>query len=385
MLTILLSSCSYLQPFEPPRTHSSDKDPLLKPIKLSEEAVGLEIYFIRRSVGNQDSAQAIWDNVSDLSFPESVRRQMRTNGFRFGVLASGQVSKLIELLNLIDPKSGAKVDAWSEMVQFTNDDNIMCRYVEMLPDQPTEALASDVYDELTILQNSGGNIGGQTFTNAQCVFRITSSLRPDGAVDLTVLPELQYGDSRQQYSFEQGVVKMEYGRNRKTLDKLQLKAKLKPGEMVVLSCLPNQAASLGANFFTDASIKGDYQKLMVLRLVRCQHDGLFPENGVKQTDCINKAIVNGKTPLVVEPIVLEKSQPNDDKPEDKAENKSESGQDKSAETENKPESSEMSEDESAEPGNKPQEKSEITEEDSNDSHVEGNRTDSSPDLFYPTK
>lgn len=305
-LCVLLSGCTYLQlfPQKDADSFATQKEPLLKPIEMPTDAVGVEIFFVRRSVGNQDSAQGIWNNVTEMSFSEQTRRQLRLNGFRFGLLASGQVSHLLDLLKIADPQSGAKIDAWDEMIKFAKDENVMGRYVELLPGQPTEALASDIYNELTVLQNTGDGIGGESYSQAQCVFRITSTPRPDGAIDLTILPEIQYGQSKQQYLYEQGMVKLEYGRCKKTFDQLQLKTKLRPGEMVVLSCLPDQKASLGANFFSDATIRGDYQKLMILRLVRWRQDPLFPENGVKQTDCVNEPIRNVKSPEQIQPVIL---------------------------------------------------------------------------------
>ena len=230
---------------------------------------------------------------------------MRLNGFRFGVLGSAQTTALIDMLNLVNPGSHAHVDSWEEAIQFDKDEKVMRRYVELKSGQPAEALASDVYDNLTVLQKTDDSLGGESFQQAQCVFRINSSLRPDNAIDLTILPEIQYGPQRQQYVYEQGAVRMEFGRNRKTFESLQMKVKLKPGEMVVLSCQPEQSASLGSQFFTDAAIRGDYQKIMILRLAKLRNDPLFPENGVKQSDCVNEPIVKAKAPERIEPVVLD--------------------------------------------------------------------------------
>ena len=301
----LIAGCSNISLFHNPDSGKVDPADLLPPIKPSSDSVGVEIYFIRRGVTNIDSAKELWENVSELPFPEQTRRQMRNNGFQFGVLGSAQTSALIDMLNLVNPGSHAHVDSWEDAMQFTKDEKVMCRYVELNSGQPAEALASDVYDNLTVLQKTDGSLGGESFQQAQCVFRITSSPRPDNAIDLTILPEIQYGPSRQQYVYEQGAVRVEFGRTRKTFENLQMKVKLKPGEMVVLSCQPNHSASLGSQFFTDASIRGDYQKIMILRLAKLRSDPLFPENGVKKSDCVNEPIVKGKEPERIEPVVLD--------------------------------------------------------------------------------
>ena len=318
----MIAGCSHLSIFHNPDNGKVDPSAMLPPMKASSDSVGVEIYFIRRSVTNVDSAKELWENVSELPFPEQTRHQMRLNGFRFGVLGSAQTTALIDMLNLVNPGSHAHADSWEEAIQFDKDEKVMRRNVELNSGQPAEALASDVYDNLTVLQKTDDSLGGESFQQAQCVFRINSSTRPDNAIDLTILPEIQYGPQRQQYVYEQGAVRMEFGRNRKTFDALQMKVKLKPGEMVVLSCQPDQSASLGAQFFTDASIRGDYQKIMIIRLARLRSDPLFPENGVKQSDSVNEPIVKAKAPERIEPVVLDiesKPEPEEDgKEEDEA-------------------------------------------------------------------
>ena len=314
----LIAGCSNLTLFHNPDNGKVDTVSMLPPIKPSSDSVGVEIYFIRRSVTNVDSAKELWENVSELPFPEQTRRQMRLNGFKFGVLGSAQTSALIDMLKLVNPGSHFSVDSWEDAIQFTKDEKVMCRNVELNEGQPAEALASDVYDNLTVLQKTNGSLGGESFQQAQCVFRINSSPRPDNAIDLIILPEIQYGPQRQQYVYEQGAVRMEFGRNRKTFESLQMKVKLKPGEMVVLSCQPEQSASLGSQFFTDAAIRGDYQKIMILRLAKLRNDPLFPENGVKQSDCVNEPIVKGKAPERIEPVILDVESKEEEKEEDEA-------------------------------------------------------------------
>lgn len=312
----LVAGCSNISLFHNPDSGKVDPVSMLPPIKAASDSVGVEIFFIRRSVTNVDSAKELWENVSELPFPEQTRHQMRLNGFRFGVLGSSQTTALIDMLNLVNPGSHAHVDSWENAIQFDKDEKVMCRYVELNSGQPAEALASDVYDNLTVLQKTEGSLGGESFQQAQCVFRINSSPRPDNAIDLTILPEIQYGPSRQQYVYEQGAVKVEFGRNRKTFEALQMKVKLKPGEMVVLSCQPDQSASLGSQFFTDATIRGDYQKIMILRLAKLRNDPLFPENGVKKSDCVNEPIVKGKEPERIEPVILDIESKEEEKEEE---------------------------------------------------------------------
>lgn len=305
ILLVSLAGCSHISIFQNPDNGKIEPQSMLPPIPTSSDSVGLEIFFIRRSVSAEDWAKDIWENVSEIPFPEQTRQKLRLNGFRFGVLGSAQTSTLVDMLNLVNPGSQAHADSWEDAIQFVKDEKVMRRYVELTAGQPAEALASDIYDHLTVLQKTDESLGGDSYQEAQCVFRLISAPRPDAAVDLTILPEIQYGQPRQQYVFEQGSVKMEYGRNRKTFESLQMKVKLKPGEMVVLSSRSDQTASLGSQFFSDATIRGDFQKIMILRLARWKCDPLFPENGIKKSDCVNEPIVKAKPPERIEPVVID--------------------------------------------------------------------------------
>jgi hypothetical protein len=68
---------------------------------------------------------------------------------------------------------------------------------------------------------------------------------------------------------------MEAGRSRRVFDELAVSATVSPGCMLLLSSLPNRPGSVGHSFFTHVEEGKPEQKLLVIRLVQTQHDGLF--------------------------------------------------------------------------------------------------------------
>ena len=68
------------------------------------------------------------------------------------------------------------------------------------------------------------------------------------------------------------MLQMEASRPRRTFDDMNLCATLMPGDMVVLTNLPDHPGSLGHQFFTTTEGEAG-QKLLVVRLAQTQRDG----------------------------------------------------------------------------------------------------------------
>ena len=72
ILLAMIAGCSHLSIFHNPDNGKVDPADMLPPIKPSSDSVGVEIFFIRRSVTNVDSAKELWENVSELPFSERI-------------------------------------------------------------------------------------------------------------------------------------------------------------------------------------------------------------------------------------------------------------------------------------------------------------------------
>ena len=70
-------------------------------------------------------------------------------------------------------------------------------------------------------------------------------------------------------------MRLEAGRSRRSFDESDLKSVLRPGQMLVMTGLPNRSGSLGHYFFAEDRSGQMEQKLLVVRLAQTQHDELF--------------------------------------------------------------------------------------------------------------
>jgi hypothetical protein len=96
-------------------------------------------------------------------------------------------------------------------------------------------------------------------------------------VSLSLTPELEYGDSRQTWTGQDGVFRLQSGKPLKTFDKLRLDVALASDQILVLTSLPQRSGSLGHYLFTEPRAGHVDQKLLLVRLAKTKFDDLFAE------------------------------------------------------------------------------------------------------------
>lgn len=271
LVVVVGSSCAVV--------HNPGKSPLARP-RMSPDSVVLDIFFIRVPLGQEEANRGLWDQVDEQHFPAEVRRQLSKSGFRAGVVAGQIPATLARLLETTDqPAPGASEAQQVGLKEMESEPRVVWRHLQCRSNQRAEILASQVYDELPVLTTESNGLCGQTYPKAQGLLAAKTFPQPDGRVRIDITPELHYGEMRQQFVENQGMLRMEAGRSRRVFDNLALSATLAPGELLLVSCLPTRPGSLGHHFFTVVSSGQREQKLLVVRLSQTQRDGLFdPED-----------------------------------------------------------------------------------------------------------
>ena len=251
----------------------------LKPMGLSQNSLVLDIFFIRFPFGDATVNEQLWDEIDEQHFSPQCRRRLFENGFRVGRIGGRIPVELFRLLEL-----GDKPVATGEPKQLVLEDlgrgpRVSRRHLQIQPRRRSEIIASDVYDELAVItKDAWGQIGGKFFKQAQAMLALRAELQNDGRVSLCITPEVHHGQPRMQYvGGSQGVLLLDSGRDREVFDSLAVRATLAPGEMFVVTSLPNRPGSLGHHFFTETNSGKLQQKLLLIRLSQTQHDDLFGE------------------------------------------------------------------------------------------------------------
>jgi len=256
---------------------------ILKKPRMSQDSVGLDIFFVRFPFAERETNGQLWNETDEQQIPGEVRRRLAENGFRAGVLASQVPPALSRLLELPD-KPAAQPDSEVGAACLESEPRVTRRHLQLRAARRGEIIASGIYDQLPVLLREAGEVCGQTYSQAQGLLAVTSHPQRDGRVQLTLTPELHYGPLRQQWvggeGIEQAVLRLEAGRPRRVFDTMAVSVTLAPGEMLLLSSLPNRPGSLGHHFLTCGDAERREQKLLIIRLAHTQHNDLLAPSEV---------------------------------------------------------------------------------------------------------
>jgi len=246
----------------------------LAPAQMSPDSCVLEVCFVRFPFGDREANQQLWQEVDEQQFPAELRRRLSRNGFRLGLL-DGQIpaalSKLLEMKDESRPTAGT---SQIDLAELDSETPPVRRHLEIRAGQPKMIVTSGVYDQLPVLICESGELGGETYSQAQAVLVVKTFPQGDGRVRVELVPELQHGELRQRWVGQDGMWRLEAGRQQRVFEEMAFSATLSPGCMLLVSSLPDRPGSLGHHFFTEDNGKPE-QKLLVLRLAQTQHEGLF--------------------------------------------------------------------------------------------------------------
>ncbi len=249
----------------------------LVPPQMSSDSVALDIIFARVSPSD-GTLERIWTELDEQFLPQEKRKGLYQNGFRIGRCAGPVPQSLAEMMKLTDSGEASGEVNTADAMTLTDDDIPTRRHLQLRTGCRTEILASAVYEELPFLRRENGQLVGRTLPKAQGVFALTTRPGAYGGTRIRLVPEVHFGEPRIQPIAAQGMIRWESQRDRIVLDDLIVETELQPGDLLVLTCLPNCPGSLGNRFFTVTSQGKMYQKIIIIRMSQTQASSLFTAN-----------------------------------------------------------------------------------------------------------
>jgi hypothetical protein len=248
----------------------------LAPSQMSSDSVVFEMFFVRFPFGDSAINDKLWGAIDEQQFTPELRDRLTRNGFRAGLLSGQMPAELAKLMQLSDKPAPTSEPVNTKVDELENQPRVVRRHLQIRAGRESKIMASGVYSELPVLMCEPGQLCGQTYHQAQGIFSVKSFPQPDGRVRLELAPQLEHDQPQQRWIGDQGVLRLEASRPKRTFDDLAMSIDLAPGAMLVLSSLPNRSGSLGHHFFTEKENEGHLeQKLLIIRLAQTQHDGLF--------------------------------------------------------------------------------------------------------------
>jgi hypothetical protein len=250
----------------------------LRPATPSSDSVTLEIWTVRSPSGDIALNDSVWNEVDEQKIPTALRRELKRNGLRAGVLGTsipGAIARRFE----IDDEAPTDDDVWQAIDPHSTP--TISRRIKQVRDEGEFEIAPSVtvHGELHLVSRDEGKAQSRTYHNAQAAFRATAQLNGDGHVRLHFTPELHFGNSHQMISLESGgTPRYDTSRPKEVFGKLTTRFVVAPGEMLLLGCVPNRPGSIGHYLFHEESPDGPQQRLLLVRLARAPPGELFEDD-----------------------------------------------------------------------------------------------------------
>jgi hypothetical protein len=254
---------------------------LLKPISLADDGVQLEIVSIRFPFGDDDLNDSMWNDIDEQQLPLSVRQKLAEAGLRAGVIGGQMPAGLARMMSAAEQAPANAIAAAASLEQSPP---VRRQQMQLHSGWHGEIISSSIYPQLPLLTREEGRLSGQTYSAAQGVLQAKAEALGDRRIRLSIVPELQYGQVRQQWSVEDGRLVGQQGKCKRVFDHLAFEASLGPGEMLVLTSLPQRSGTLGHYLFTEPHDDQLQQKLLVVRLADTHYSELFAPASLAQTD-----------------------------------------------------------------------------------------------------
>lgn len=267
MFLSLFSGCQWLDLLQP-----QGRSPL-QPVTMSPDSVVVEMFFVRMPLDQQDAMDSIWSEIDEQRLPVELRDSLSRNGFRAGVVSGQMPDGLAQLLGTDDKPMGTGRDGAGPIAFDDEAETVVRRRLHARAGARNEVVVSEIYDTLPVLISDEQGVSGKTYELAQGVLDLRTEACRDGAVTVSILPEIHHGKQRQRWTGSNGIFRIDPSRPRHKFEDLKLETSLEPGSMIVMACLPNRPGSVGYKFFTQE--KDQRQKLLIVRLAQTQHDSLF--------------------------------------------------------------------------------------------------------------
>jgi hypothetical protein len=251
---------------EPPKRRSP-----LVPLAAAADAVTLEV-FAAPSPPDDPQWSALWATVDEQPLPAELRQQLAQNGFRAGIAGPNVPDALAALLKVTDdPISEEKRTS----APLDSEDGIRLIVMQPRSGQRRDLVTSPTHERVSILQRVGDEVKGKTYLKAEARLILQASTEVDGRTRVELSPELQFGEMKNRFASSEGMYTLRQERERRPFPELKISATLSPGQMLLVTSLPDRPSSVGHCFFTHTGGEQPVQKLYVFRVAQATPDRSF--------------------------------------------------------------------------------------------------------------
>ncbi|MEZ6058421.1 MAG: hypothetical protein R3C01_17100, partial [Planctomycetaceae bacterium] len=261
-LMVGATGCQFWFPADPGTTNRTGS--LLQPVKASQEAIDLELFFIERPVGDPLMDSGFWYELDQINTVSSdIRERLQSNGLRFGIAGSPTPPALLALL-----KEGAGGGPGMRTM----------KQQYRVPTGISHEFPCNPFPSPCVISLIEGNESQEReIEQGRGIIRCRVERAQNGWAKIELLPEIRHGDSRMRptpgdnsWELSGGQESIPVYSNRFTID-------LNESEMIVLGAVGSKVDSLGGRFFRTDQDGNTIERLLVLKF-----GGLSQVAGVTQ-------------------------------------------------------------------------------------------------------
>jgi hypothetical protein len=254
---------------------------LLQPVDLAADGVQLEIISVRFPLGDELINGIVWKEVNEQQLPLATRRKLAESGFRAGITGCQLPAALSELISNAE-RQPTKMSEAAARIEIPS--AVTRQRMQLHSGWRGEIISSKTYAELPLLVCENNTLCGRSYPQAQCILGARAEAQGDHRLKLNLKPEIQYGEPRQQWVSDDGMLRPQTGKPKRIFEDLAFETVLGKDQMLLITCLPSCPGSLGASFFTEPSAASGpqdqqlQQKLTIVRLAETRLNDLFVQS-----------------------------------------------------------------------------------------------------------
>ena len=262
------------------------KNGILRTPKLPEDAVSVDIYKIRVPYSKRELLANLWERADEHDIPIETRKELYRNGLRAGTLGSSIPIELSRLLELRDqPVTSPTEEKLRNAADEMKNPRLATRYsMTVQKGVPVLIETCEPLERLSLFANVNGEGKGQTYHNAFGVLQLSCQEQLDGSVKMKIVPEIHFGEVVTRTISQGGIMHKVPVHPKHTFDKMAIESHLLLGQWLIIG--PNgESFGFGNRIFVQEM--GDpEQRLIAIRIVQTQHDGIHDRNDIATLDWI---------------------------------------------------------------------------------------------------
>ena len=233
--------------------------------KLSPDSVVLEVAQLSVPLHDPQWDHSIWHELDEQALPAELRRALAANGFRVGIAGNQLPGRVYECLDQ------ASEDCASDSLEQLEEGREKYRRIQIRKGTRSDLVMRAPMETMVSFSETGNAVSGQSLKDAQPQFALVATPRGDGGATILLTPEVHHGTPRQKFVGENGMFRIEPGRDKLVYEDLAIDIELATGQtLVVTGAGPRH--SMGGNFFHEET---GSKKLLLIRLAQSQYDDLF--------------------------------------------------------------------------------------------------------------